>query len=191
VVGDGPERARLEHLAASFEIEEAVSFCGWVSHAEVLSRLRSADVLVFPSVRDNGAGAVFEALACGAVPVVADFGGPGDIVHSGVGCKASLTNETDFVEQMERILKQLVHDHELLSKLREQGMRYARERLTWDAKAKQTTKVLNWALRRCPKPELEPPKKLATGFTLRNNALDQLTKRSQNPFPISRIQQHL
>ena len=102
VVGDGPERIRLEQLARSLEIEKAVSFCGWVSHEEVLSRLRSADVLVFPSVRDFGAGVVFEALATGAVPVVADFGGPGDIVHPGVGYKLPLTNEGDFVAQMEK-----------------------------------------------------------------------------------------
>ena len=45
--------------------------------------MRSADVFLFPTLRDNGAGVVFEALASGAVPVVVDFGGPGDIVHSG------------------------------------------------------------------------------------------------------------
>ena len=66
ILGDGPERNRLEELARSLGIEKAVSFCGWLKHAEVLSRLRSADVLVFPSVRDFGAGVVFEALASGA-----------------------------------------------------------------------------------------------------------------------------
>ena len=87
VVGDGPERKRLEELAVSLGIEESVSFCGWVSHDEVLKRLRTGDVMVFPSIRDFGAGVVFEALACGAVPVVADFGGPGDIVNAEVGYK--------------------------------------------------------------------------------------------------------
>ena len=67
-------------------------------------RMRSADVLVFPSVRDFGGGVVFEALACGAVPVVADFGGPGDIVHPEVGYKVPLTNEDDLVAQMEKAL---------------------------------------------------------------------------------------
>src|SRR6185503_14627475 len=67
VVGDGPERKRLEELVRSLGIEKAVTFCGWVGHPEVFSRLRSADVFVFPSVRDNGAGVVFQALACGAV----------------------------------------------------------------------------------------------------------------------------
>lgn len=158
VLGDGPERSRLEELTRSLGIEKAVSFHGWVSHEEVFRRLRAADVLVFPSVRDFGAGVVFEALATGAVPVVADFGGPGDIVHSEVGCKIALTNEDDFVSQMEAILVELAHNREKLERLRRRGMAYAEESLTWDSKAKAVTRVLNWVLQRGPKPDFRPPK---------------------------------
>ena len=164
VVGDGPERNRLDQLARSLGIERAVSFCGWVNHAEVLTRLRSADVMVFPSVRDFGAGVVFEALATGAVPVVADFGGPGDIVYPEVGYKVALTNESEFVAQMEKILTDLAANRGLLNRLRQRGISYARECLTWDAKAQSTARVLNWAVRRGPKPDLPPPKALATGL---------------------------
>lgn len=161
VLGDGPERARLEELARSLGIEKDVSFSGWVSHSEVLMRLRSADVMVFPSVRDFGAGVVFEALATGAVPVVVDFGGPGDIVHPDVGFKVDLTNENDVVVQIEKILTELAHNRDLLEQLRCQGIAYARKNLTWDAKAQSVTRVLNWALQRGPKPDFPPPKKLA------------------------------
>jgi glycosyltransferase involved in cell wall biosynthesis len=163
VVGDGPERNRLEQLARSLGIEKAVFFCGWLSHADVLRCLRSADVMVFPSLRDNGAGVVFEALASGAVPVVADFGGPGDIVHSEVGYKVSLTTESDIVAQMEKILAELAHDRGRIVSLRRQGMAYVRDCLTWDAKAQATTRVLEWVARRGPKPNLPPPKMLAVG----------------------------
>jgi glycosyltransferase involved in cell wall biosynthesis len=161
VIGDGPERNRLEELARSLGIEKAVVFSGWLSHAEVLRHLRSADIFIFPSLRDNGAGVVFEALASGAVPVVADFGGPGDIVHPEVGYKVALTSENDIVVQMERALAELVHDRNLLERLRQQGLAYARERLTWDAKAQDTTRVLHWVLQRGPKPHFAPPKVLA------------------------------
>jgi glycosyltransferase involved in cell wall biosynthesis len=163
VLGDGPERNRLEELARSLGIEKDVSFCGWVRHEEALMRLRSADVMVFPSVRDFGANVVFEALATGAVPVVADFGGPGDIVHPEVGFKVPLTNESDFVAQMEKVLTELAQNPDRLKRLRRQGMAYAREHLTWDAKAQDTTKVLQWVVRRGPKPDFLPPKMLAAG----------------------------
>ena len=160
VVGDGPERNRLEQLTRSLGIEKAVLFCGWLSHAELLKHLRAADALVFPSLRDNGAGVVFEALATGAVPVVADFGGPGDIVHPKVGYKVPLTNESDIVAQMEKILTELAHNRDRLEQLRRQGMAYVQERLTWSAKAESVTSVLNWAVGRGPKPDLPPAKML-------------------------------
>lgn len=161
ILGDGPERTRLQELAKSLGIEKDVSFCGWVSHDEVINRLRSADILVFPSVRDFGAGVVFEALANGVVPVVVDFGGPGDIVNSTVGFKVRLTNEDDVVAQIEKALTELVRNQTLLYRLRQNGIAYARESLTWEAKAQATTKVLNWVLRQGPKPTLLPPKILA------------------------------
>lgn len=175
VVGDGPERTRLEQLARSLGIEKAVLFCGWLSHVEVLNRLRSADVFVFPSIRDNGAGAVFEALGSGTVPVVADFGGPGDIVHSEVGYKVALTTENDIVAQMEKILTELANDRERLEQLRRQGMAYVRECLTWDAKAQAVTKVLHWVVRRGPKPDLLPPKMLShTNYSAGRNHIAEL-----------------
>jgi glycosyltransferase involved in cell wall biosynthesis len=158
VVGDGPERNRLEQLTRTLGIETAVSFRGWLSQAEVLGHLRSADVMVFPSVRENGAGVVFEALASGAVPLVADFGGPGDIINPDVGYKVPLTNEVDFVFRMENILKELASNRDLLNRFRQRGVSYARERLTFDAKAQSTSQVLNWVVRRGPKPILLPPK---------------------------------
>jgi len=162
IVGDGPERTSLEQLVISLGIENAVSFCGWLSHPEVLRHLQSADVMVFPSLRDFGGGVVFEALAVGAIPVVVDFGGPGDIVHPEVGYKVPLTSESEVVSQIEKILADLAGNPDLVDRLRRQGMAYARECLTWDAKAETVTKILDWVVRRGPKPDLPPPKLLST-----------------------------
>src|SRR5262249_20999863 len=50
IVGDGPERNRLEELTKTLHIEKAVSFYGMLSHEETMNYLSAADVLVFPSV---------------------------------------------------------------------------------------------------------------------------------------------
>jgi len=154
IIGDGPERKNLEELVRSLGIEKNVFFCNWLSHSEVIKHLRSSDVVVLPAIREGGGGVVFEALASGAVPVILDWGGPGDIVHPEVGYKVPPSKEDRVVAQMEDILKKLADDPELIEKLRKQGMQYARECLTWDAKALSTTQVLNWVVQRGPKPDL-------------------------------------
>jgi glycosyltransferase involved in cell wall biosynthesis len=154
LIGAGPERSNLEQLVRDLGITKAVSFCGWLSHAEVLKGFRSADVAVLPGIREGGGGVVFEALASGAVPVILDWGGPGDIVHPEVGYKVPPSNEEEVVSQMERILSDLAGNRDLLYRLRQQGLSYARECLTWDAKAQATTQVLNWVVGRGPRPDL-------------------------------------
>jgi glycosyltransferase involved in cell wall biosynthesis len=175
VIGDGPERNRLEELAKTLKIEKAVSFCGFLSHPETMRRLQLADVMVFPSVRDFGAAVVFEALAAGVVPVVADFGGPGDIVHPEVGYKVPLTNEDDVVVQIEKILTELAHNPDQLERLRREGVAYVRQNLTWDVKAQIVSRIVDWALGRGPKPVLPPPKELSAGAnsTVKSRATNQ------------------
>ena len=58
--------------------------------------------------------------------------------------------------QIERVLAKLSDDPALLKGLREQGMRYARERLSWDAKAEMMTQILTWATGQGAKPDLRP-----------------------------------
>jgi glycosyltransferase involved in cell wall biosynthesis len=159
VVGDGPERENFERLTRSLDIEGAVRFAGWLPQPEVLKALQDADVLVFPSLREIGGGVVFEALSMGAVPVVADFGGPGDVVNPDVGYKIPMSNENEMISKLESVLKKLGDDRNHLENLRERGMAYARESLTYDAKARVMTDILLWATGRGPKPHLQPPRR--------------------------------
>jgi hypothetical protein len=61
------------------------------------------------------------------------------------------------VSQIEKVLAKLANDRELLERLRQQGMRYARECLSWDWKAQVTSQILAWAVGQGPKPDLQPP----------------------------------
>jgi glycosyltransferase involved in cell wall biosynthesis len=158
IVGDGSERESLQQLTKSLGVESAVSFAGWLPHTDTIQRLQEADVLVFPSLREFGGAVVFEALAYGVVPVVADFGGPGDIVNSRVGYKIPVTNEVDMLLKLESSLKHLAEDRGHLRTLRRQTIAYAREYLTWDAKARMVTDILRWATGAGLKPDLSPPK---------------------------------
>jgi glycosyltransferase involved in cell wall biosynthesis len=78
VIGDGPERARLEARYG-----EAV-YAGFRYGEDLAAHLAAADVLVFPSLTDTFGLVNLEAMACG-VPVAAfPITGPIDVVEDGV-----------------------------------------------------------------------------------------------------------
>jgi glycosyltransferase involved in cell wall biosynthesis len=164
VVGDGPQQASLRELAHSLGVESAVSFAGWLSHQETLRALERADVMVFPSLREIGGGVVFEALSAGAVPVVADFGGPGDLVTPDIGFRIALTDDADMVQKIRSVLQMLSENPARLETLRQRGMAYARESLTYDARARVITDVLLWALGRQARPALHPPSRAVSAL---------------------------
>jgi glycosyltransferase involved in cell wall biosynthesis len=70
IIGDGPERDRLEQLVGSLGLADSVTFTGWLPEDEVFSRLNAASVLAMPSIREGYGISVVEGMAAGAVPVV-------------------------------------------------------------------------------------------------------------------------
>ena len=93
VVGDGPERPRLE--AEARKSGQDVRFTGWRPHAEVLAWLRHTEALVFTSHwREPLSRVLLEASAVGCPIAAVATGGTADIVVDGeTGLLARSTEE--------------------------------------------------------------------------------------------------
>ncbi|WP_302080893.1 glycosyltransferase family 4 protein [Salinibaculum rarum] len=82
IVGDGPERERLERLASRLDVE--IEFVGEVNPEAVEEYLHRGKAFVLPSVRGEGLpNAVLEAMAIGLPVVVTGTGGVADAVVDG------------------------------------------------------------------------------------------------------------
>jgi glycosyltransferase involved in cell wall biosynthesis len=75
VVGDGPDRGRLERLAQRLGVAPRVQFEGRLPRAEVMHRLATAAAVVFTGLREEGGLALAEAMLAGAPVVVLANGG--------------------------------------------------------------------------------------------------------------------
>ncbi len=85
LIGDGPERTRLEALAHTLGVGSAAHFLGARPHEEMPGLLCSAELAVFPSLMEATSVAALECMACG-IPVVATrVGGLPEIVDDTVG----------------------------------------------------------------------------------------------------------
>ncbi len=97
VVGEGPDRKRLEALAGP-----TVFFAGWKSDAEVKTLMERSRGLIFPAVEDFGIAPV-EAHACGK-PVIAFAGGGAleTVAEGQTGCFFHSPTPESALEAIER-----------------------------------------------------------------------------------------
>ncbi len=85
LVGDGPERSRLEALARSVGVRDRVCFLGARPNADMPGLLSSAELAVFPSLMEATSVAALECMAC-ELPVAASrVGGLPEIVDDATG----------------------------------------------------------------------------------------------------------
>ncbi len=90
LVGDGPDRARVERLAARADVLSSVIFTGSLPWSEVPKYVDAADVFAMPcrtrllGLEPEAFGIVFlEAAACGLPLIVGNSGGATETVKNG------------------------------------------------------------------------------------------------------------
>jgi len=153
LIGDGPEREALEIWASENKVADRVHFAGWLDHSEVPDRLRRSEVFAFPSVREFGGGAVLEAMAMGLVPVVIDYGGPGELVPEGTGHCVPLGTPDDIVGGFRNALRELASDPSRRQELGRNARRHIEGAHSWSARAGHVVRVYRWLMGEASEPE--------------------------------------
>jgi glycosyltransferase involved in cell wall biosynthesis len=154
VVGDGPERPRLEAVIAEHGLSDCVELLGQRPQPEVAALMRQAEVFAFPSIRELGAGVVVEAMGCGMACVVVDYGAPGTLVGPDRGVRIALADKETLTQRFSEELESLVENPERVASLGAAAYAHATRFYAWDHKAKKTLEVYDWVLgRRAEKPD--------------------------------------
>ena len=123
IVGEGPERERLERLALDLDIEDRFSLPGFVSNP--FRFVARADVMALSSDWEGFGNVVVEAMACG-VPVVCTRyeHGAEEIISDGEnGLLVPCREEKALAEAMERVLS----DEKLRARLVDGGLERCRD----------------------------------------------------------------
>jgi L-malate glycosyltransferase len=137
LVGEGPERPRLESLVGELGMRPAVTFLGPQSDEDMVTLTASCDLRVSTSLSDGAlASSTAESMACAVPVVVNDFTENRKVITDGVN--GFLFPTSDHVKLAEKInacladpaLARRVGEEGRRSMTREQGLPFTLERLS-------------------------------------------------------------
>ncbi|WP_341730520.1 glycosyltransferase [Microcoleus sp. EPA2] len=134
IVGDGPERQRLETLATELGIKNQVHFWGSLPRGETLSKMGESHVLLHPSLHDSGGFVCTEMMGIGRPVICLDLGGPATQVTAETGIKVPATDPDRAVEGLAEAIVCLGKDPLGRSRLGEAGRKRVKEVYDWDVK---------------------------------------------------------
>jgi phosphatidylinositol alpha-1,6-mannosyltransferase len=150
VVGDGPDRERLEGLVGRSGVAARVVFAGSVPDKDLPDYYNLCDVFTMVSrrgptrhggYRGEGFGIVYlEAAACGKPVVAGNDGGVAEAVEDG---RTGLLIDPTSVEATADSLVRLLQDEELARRLGGNGRRRACAGFTWDRAADELMTTTN------------------------------------------------
>jgi glycosyltransferase involved in cell wall biosynthesis len=93
IIGDGPEKEKLEKLTEELKLQKNIIFLGFLDHHnEVYAYFKSSKVFVLPSTREGFGIAILEANACGlkAITVTSPNNAASELINKYTGELAEL-----------------------------------------------------------------------------------------------------
>lgn len=129
ILGEGPERERLERLTAELGLDRKVSMPGWVRHPS--ERMARSHAFALPSNREGFPNALLEAMASGLPAVAFDCAsGPGEIIsHERDGILVPPGDANRLAAALEHLMANAAERERMGAAAREAVQRYAPERI--------------------------------------------------------------
>jgi glycosyltransferase involved in cell wall biosynthesis len=105
VIGDGPHRSHIEHLAEELGIKHKMLFTGYISDKTALaSWYKAANAFIFSSVTETQGLVILEAMSVGTPVVAVNAMGIKDIIQENLGGFASKLDVSEFSLKLMRLL---------------------------------------------------------------------------------------
>lgn len=138
VIGDGPERRRLQDLAAQKSLAGHVDFLGRLDYAHTMEKLAEADVFALPSWNEAFGIVYLEAMARRVPPIGCHGNGAADIITAG---EDGLLIPPREIGALKEAMLRLMNDRALRERMGARARRTA-ERYSWQRNARRMAEIL-------------------------------------------------
>jgi glycosyltransferase involved in cell wall biosynthesis len=135
IIGNGPERRRLEELTVSLDVADRIHFLGAIHNSELSQYYQRCSIFVAPSIiaddgDQEGLGLVLvEAMGCGCAVVATDLRAMRDVIIDGV---TGLVCEQKNSQSLAAALIKLMDDAKLRTTLAVAGREHVLRKFDWE-----------------------------------------------------------
>jgi glycosyltransferase involved in cell wall biosynthesis len=134
ILGDGPERAKLQALGDALGLGAQLRFHGLRPQADCAGILAGLDALILGSLRECGGAVVLEAMAMGLPVIASDWGGPADYLDESCGLLVHPSPRATFAGRQAEAIVTLAADPALRARLGRAAARRVAEDFDWARK---------------------------------------------------------
>lgn len=129
VIGEGPERARLESLVSELGLANRVVFTGALSHGDAPRYIAHAQAFVLDTSYEGFSHVILEAFAlCTPVATTAAGGNPEQVIDGETGVVFAF-NDPDSIAQAVRRLEDAALRERIVRNAQQKGAEFSRERM--------------------------------------------------------------
>lgn len=140
IVGEGPERKKLQQVVVTLGLNDQVHFLGAIENSSLIKMYRRATLFVSPSLAEGLGLTLVESLACCCPVVATDLPAIRDVVIDGVtGLVCRQKNSADLAKKICFLLE----NPELRKSFGESGRRHVQEHFDWEIITRRYATLFN------------------------------------------------
>lgn len=140
IIGDGPERPRIEDFIQEHNLSKKVILFGEKPFTETIALLKGFDIFVNPSYTEGIPTSVIEAALCHRAIIATDVGGTREIVS---GNEDGVLIAPHDIETLQTKLAFLIENSDLRTEYGEKAFQTVQGRFSWKESIKQYMKVFS------------------------------------------------
>lgn len=144
IVGDGPEKQKLQRIAKRLNVFDKIQFINWVPQNELMALYREHDVFLFTSLHDSGGTVLLEAFGNGMPVISLKLGGPGLLVDNNRGFLLEVKGRSwdQVVNNVADRILELHQNKNLFLEKQKNAFEWSKEN-TWISNARETYEIIN------------------------------------------------
>lgn len=137
ILGQGDDMEYCRQEINRQHLGKYISMHGQCSPDQVQKYYKQADVFVFPSLCEPSGNVVLEAMSNECVPIVFNYGGPGEVIDQRCGIKLNSNNPEALISDLGRSIVELVNNPDKIKQLGKNALKRIEDNYLWDKK-------INW-----------------------------------------------